>query len=278
MRSTERRGVMAGPLAATLDRISEAGNAVEGIDISAHPGVPDEPTWTTVAELAEDRELLEELMSRIERGCGLKNRAYSGTTLLRGCLWRVLLPAVAVLLTERRLPDLRAENVALRFGESGFAEDLAFVGPRFAALPDDPEAGHPDAVVLPSEDDLLLWLGGALAETYLPALVPALRGLRVRRGTRVLWRAAGDVCAEAFMFVGQELGHEAEALGFGERLLSGSSPLSGPTNYYVLEYAGGRKTTRVRNACCLYYRFGGGACFTCPLTSEEERLRRLEGR
>jgi len=263
------------PLAATLRRVAEAGKGDRGIDLSAHPGVPDEPGWTTVADLAGDSELLEELLSRIERGCGAENRAYSGTSLLRGYLWRALVPAAAVLLAERRLPDLRAENVALRFGEGGFVEDVAFVGPRFAALPDDPEAGHPDAVVLPSEGDLLAWLGGALAETHLPALVPVLRGLRVRRGTRVLWRAAADVCAEAFMYVGQQgMGREERALWFGERLLSGPV-LPGPANYYLLEYGGGSEMTRVRNTCCLYYKVADGACFTCPRTSKEERLRRV---
>jgi len=275
MREARKPKTPGPPLAATLRRVAEAGKGDRGIDLSAQPGVPDEPAWTTVAELAEDRDLIEELMSRIERGCGVGNRAYAGTTLLRGYLWRVLLPAVAMLLAERRLPDLRAENVALRFGEGGFAEDLAFVGPRFAALPDDPEAGHPDAVVLPSEDDLLLWLGGALAETHLSALVPALRGLRVRRGTRALWRAAADVCAETFMYVGQGMGREERALGLGEKLLSGPL-LPAPTNYYVLEYPGGREATRVRNTCCLYYKTGNDVCFTCPRKTDGERIEQLK--
>lgn len=262
---------MAGPLAATLDRIADAGG---GIDLSAHLGVPDGPAWITVADLVEDRNLLEELMSRIERGCGAQNRAYAGTALLRGYLWRVLVPAVAALLTERRLPDLRAPNVALRFGESGFAEDLAFVGPRFAALPDDPGAWHPDAAVLPSEDGLLDWMSAALAETHLPALIPTLRGLHVRRGRRALWGVAADVCAEAFLYVGQGTGREAEALGLGERLLSGA-PFSAPTNYYLFEHDGGSQMTRVRNTCCLYYKVADGACFTCPRTTHEERLRRM---
>jgi len=108
-------------------------------------------------------------------------------------------------------------------------------------------------------------------------MVPALRGLRVRRGTGVLWRTAADVCAEAFMFVGRELGREAEAIPLAGRLLSSPGPLSAPTNYYALERAGVRETTRVRNVCCLYYKAGKGACFTCPRTTHEERMRRLAG-
>lgn len=262
-----------GPLSGTLHRVSGAG---EGrIDLSAHLGVPDGPGWVPAANIAGNYELLEEMMSRIERGCGLENRAYAGTSLLRIYLWRILTPAVAAFLTERRLPDLRVENVMIRFGESGYAEDVIFVGPRFAALPDDPEAGHSDAVVLPSEDEILARMRAALSETHLPALIPALRELRVRRGTRVLWRAAADVCAEAFLFVGRDLGREAEAREFAGKLLDNPSPLSGPANFIVLEHAGGSEASRVRNTCCLYYKIGNGACFTCPRTTDEERLRRL---
>ncbi len=271
---SERWAVVA-PLAATIGRVSAVEIGDGEIDLSARLGVPDEPGWVTVADLAEDQELLGEVLSRIGREYGTTDLAYRGTTLLRDCLWRVLAPTVVALLTERRLPDLRVENVALRFDESGFAEGMAFVGSSFASLPHDRDAGHPDAVVLSSEDDLLAWLREALAETHLPALIPALRGLRVRRGTRVLWRAAVDVCAETFMFVGQELGCEAEACALAERLLAGPSPLSGPTGYFVLEHDGGSEMTRVRNTCCLYYKVGDSTCFTCPRTSNEERLRRL---
>ncbi len=156
----------------------------------------------------------------------------------------------------------------------GFAEDLAFVGPRFATLPDDPEAAHPDAVVLPSEEAMLDLLSETLAQTHLPAMGSALRGLRVRRGTRVLWRAASDVCAEAFMYVGQSMGREKLALGFGEKLLSGPY-LPGAADYYRFEHDSGSEMTLVRGTCCLYYKVADGACFTCPRTTRWERLQRM---
>lgn len=271
MRPVEKRSVAAGPLAATLGLLPVPG----GLDLSARTGRPGGPGWITAADLIGDRSLLEELLSRIERGCGAGERAYAGTSLLRSYLWRILTPAVAVFLLERRLPDLRAENVALRFGETGFAEGLAFPAPRFLALPDDSEAGHPEAEVLPSEEDLLARMREMLAQTHLPALIPALRNLRVRRGRRTLWRAGADVCAEAFMFVGEELGLQEEACAHAEMMLSGDSPLSGPTNFFILEQDGCSKTTRVRNTCCLYYRVGDGACFTCPRTTNAERIQRL---
>ncbi len=217
------------------------------------------------------------LLLRIERQYGTSNRAFSGTALLRNVLWRTLTPAVAALLTERRLPDLDAKNTALRFGEHGFAEGLAFGEPRFLTLTGNRGAEHPEAVVLPSEDAMLARTCRALAEGYLADLIPALRGLRVRRGTRALWSVAADVCAEAFMFVGQELGRGEEARALAEKMLA-APPLSAPTNYFVFEYDGGSMLTRVRNTCCLYYKLGEGACFTCPRTSDEERARRMVAR
>ncbi len=267
------RDVTVGPLAATLGRLAVA-TGDGGIDLSARIGRPEGPGWTRAADLAADRDLLEALVECIELGCGVRDRPYAGTSLLRSYLWRILTTSVATFLLERRLPDLQAGNVVLRFGDGGFAEELAFASPRFFALAEDPEAGHPDAAVLPSKKDFLVRMREALATTHLQALIPALRGLRMRRGTRVLWGAGVDVCAEAFMFAGEALGRREEACDYAEELLSGPSPLSGPTNFFVLEQNGEKKATWVRNTCCLYYRLGNLPCFTCPRTTNEQRVER----
>ncbi len=268
-----RRFSMPGtPLAETLERVSVL--EIGGTNLSARLGVPDEPGWVTTAELAADGGLLDELLDRVGRAYKTDDRAVMGTLFLRGYLWRILISAVAAFLIDRRLPGLGPENVALHFDENGRAAGLAFVERSFAALPADRDAVHSDARVFATEDALLAWLRDQL-EGHLTNHISSLRSLRVRRGTRVLWGAAVDVCAEAFMFVGRELRREGEACSLGGRLLAGPSPLSGPTNYFVLEYDGRSELTRVRNTCCLYYKVGDGACFTCPRISNEERLRRL---
>lgn len=263
------------PLSATLERLGASG--VGGGELSCRLGVPDRPGWVTVAELAADRDLLDELLERVGRAYGTEDRAVTGTLFLRAYLWSILAPVVGALLTERRLPRLGAEDVALRFDESGSAVGLAFVGAGFAALAADPDAGHPDASVLPSEDGLLAWLRDQLADAHLPNLFAALRGSRVRRGMRALWGISVDACADAFLYVGRDLGREDEARALAERLLAGPAPLSGQTNYFVLEHDGGSEPTRIRSVCCLYYKVGDGACFTCPRTSNGERLRLLAG-
>lgn len=261
-----------GPLAATLKRV---GSGEGEMDLSARVGVPDGPGWVPAADLVADTRALDRLMGRLARTYGAENRAFVGTTLFRGVLWRILVPAVAAFLRERRLPDLRAENVALRFGEDGFVVDLAFVGPRFLALPDDPEAWHPEAVMVPEEDVLDVGIRVPVAETYLPALIPALKSLRVRRGRRTLERSAADVCAEAFIYVGRDLGREEEGVERAARLLAGPPPLEAPLDYRVLEFPGGSEARRVRCTCCLYYKTGNGTYFTCPRKTDEERVRQI---
>ena len=263
------------PLASTLERLASAGSTEGGMGLSARLGVSDEPGWVSVSDLVTDLGLLDDIMRRMGQTYGLENRAFAGTFVLRDLLWTVLAPAVGVFLSERRLPDLDAENVAVRVGEDGFCRDVAFLGSRFLALPEDPEAGHPDAVVVPVEDVLDIGVRIPVSETYLQDLIPALRGLRVRRGTRLLGRAAADVCVEAFIYVGRGLGREEEGLELATRLLAGPPPLSAQLDYRVIEFSGGSETAPIRNACCLYYKTGAGTCFTCPRKTDEERARQL---
>jgi len=263
------------PLAATLERLSTAGSTEEGMGLSARLGLPDGPGWIKVADLVTDLDRLDDAMRRMGQTYGLENRAFAGTFLLRDLLWTVLAPAVAVFLAERRLPDLDAQNVAVRVGEDGFCKDVAFLGARFLALPEDPEAGHPDAVVVPVEDVLDLGVRIPVSEAYLQDMIPALRELRVRRGTRLLGRVAADVCVEAFIYVGRGLGREEEGLELATRLLAGPPPLRAPLDYRVIEFPGGSETAPIRNACCLYYKTGAGTCFTCPRKTDEERARQL---
>jgi ferric iron reductase protein FhuF len=264
------------PLAETLSRIATV--EVDEIDLSAGIGVPDDPAWVEVSRLASDSDLLDELLGRIGQEYETSDRLVTVTFLLRGCLWRVLTPAVAAFLLDRRLPDLSAQNVALSFDQDGYTSGLVLREGRYAALPTDPAAGHPDAVVLSSDEEVLAWGQNRLAEHHLLSLFDALRCSRPRRGKRALWGTAVDVICEAFMYVGRWLGRQQEALEYAESMLSGDSPLSGPTNYFTLEYGGGSELTRVRNTCCLYYKLGDGTCFTCPRTSDEERIRRLAER
>jgi hypothetical protein len=254
------------PLAATLERASGSWG---GIRLFGPAGAPVGPGWTTAAELCSDAPLLENLLRRLGSEYGTENPQVTGSLFLKGYLWRVLAPAVAAFVLERRVPDLGPENVALRFDGRGSPADLAVAG-TFAVLTDDPGAGHPGALVLASERDLARYLGERFGGSHLPGLLAALRP-RTRRGLGALRKMAVDAVADAFLIVGGGLGREEEAVGLAEEVLAGPSPLSGPTNYFVAERGGLPETSRVRNACCLYYRLGQNPCLTCPRLIRTER-------
>jgi hypothetical protein len=261
------------PLTETLGRIAaeEAG----GLDLSARLGVPEEPGWITSADLLRDDTLLDGLLGRVGRAYGTGDRAVIGALFLRGYLWKLLLPTVAAFLVDRRVPDVGAENVALGFDERGSATSLAFLEGRFAVLEGDPAAGSAGAVASKGEYDMLAWLGTRLAEDHLPGLFAALGRCGTRRAEKALWGMVADLVAEAFAWVGPGLGREVEARAFAEGMLDGSPPIPGTANFILLEHGGGYIPTRVRNACCLYYRVGDTTCLTCPRNTDEERLLRL---
>lgn len=264
--------VEASPFAETLRRLSalDAG----GLNLSARPGVPSEPGWTTAADLTgTNEEHLGELLRLVGRQYATGDRAVAGTLFLRGYLWRILVPSVAALLTERRLPDLGPENVALSFDERGAAAGLAF-GHRFAVLEGDPGAASSGATVLAGEGEMLELVGEGLARGHLPGLFSALRRYGVRRAERALWGVSADILAEAFTWAGSALGRDGEARDFAERALDGSPHLPGKTNFFVLEQDGVSEWTRTRNACCLYYKISGEVCSTCPRIPKRERPRR----
>lgn len=262
------------PLAATLERVSEAGSW-GGIRLFDRTEPPDGPGWSTAAELCSDASLLDDLLRRYGRGYGTEIPQVTGSLFLKGYLWRVLAPVVAAFLLERRVPDLGPGSVALRFDERGFPADLALDG-AFAALPEDPGAGHPGALVLPSEEDLSRYLGERFAGAHLPGLLAALRP-RTRRGLGALRGMGVDAVADAFLIVGQSLERGEEAVRLAEGVFAGPSPLSGTTNYFVVERDGRRETGRVRNACCLYYRLGRDACLTCPRDVRVEKTGEASG-
>jgi hypothetical protein len=76
-------------------------------------------------------------------------------------------------------------------------------------------------------------------------------------------------------YLGEEMGRRDEALAHAEYLLSGPPPISGTVGYYTLEYEGGSEPVRINETCCLNYKATGRACFSCPRTTDEERIERL---
>ena len=195
------------------------------------------------------------------------------------------IPAIAITtyLAENRVPDLSLGNLALRLGKytwhegeaSGEAErlEVRFLSGRFAALPDDPAANHPDAVIVPDTDALREWLRASL-ETQLTLLIERIHSL-TRLGRQAQWCLVADACAVLFLHQGRALKDEArgQAEGLAFVKAAGSPMSSSQTGYFTLQYHEHMDTFRRRGGCCRYYTVAEEArkCGSCVLRPFEER-------
>jgi len=203
--------------------------------------------------------------------------------------WYFTEAAIGSYLMAKRVPDLSAENIALRFstytwhedGESGEAErlDVRFLSGRFACLPDDSAADHPDAQVLPNVDALRDQLRTTL-EAYLTPIIDRLYE-QTRLSCHAQWLLVADACAAQFLQIGRKLGNgehsQAEGLAF---INVAASPMNNDkTGYIELRYQDQCDTFRARGGCCRYYTVsetGDDYCSTCVLRKPEDRDAKLQ--
>lgn len=262
------------PLAGTLARLAGHRDAEMHFDGVLLDGVP--RGWRSAAGTLRDPRALDRLLAAVGRQYATEREDVRGSLLADAWSMAVAAPLVAAVLVDRRLPLAAPDALALRFGADGHPGQTGFLSARFACLPGDPGGGHPTAVVLRSEDELL----DRLARTcwaHLEPMVGALRD-RTRRPRSGLQRCAADQLAGAFLFGGEMLGRREEAWDLGRRCLERAGALAVPPAFRVLRHAGRERAMRVRAGCCLLWRTPGSrGCFTCPLTRDDERLRRMEG-
>lgn len=263
-------------LAGTLGRCAEI--AIEHQAVALRLGRPAEPGWLTRAEVLQPG-VLEDLLARVGRGARSAKRSVQGTWLLEAYAGALVVPAVLGALTEGRVPDVDPGNVAVRFDDEGGATGVAFRRPLGAVLAGDVAAGDPLADVVPDRAALWGWFRRRLVG-HLEPVVEALRPV-TRRGARALWASVEDTCSGYLDWLGESLGRGPEAREQAGLLLGVEPPLRGSALFTEIAWSGGVEIIRERNGCCLSYvreGRGGRACFTCPRTTMQERLERLEAR
>lgn len=208
------------------------------------------------------------------------DRHVAASLLINAYAWSLSAAAIASYLTEGRVPDLDAGNVALRFSAPGEDEEssfgIAFLSDRMAVLPNDVAAGSPDAIGLADRTEVREWLRRRL-EAHMAPLIEAVYR-RTRLGRRAQWNLVADDCASLFLWVGEKIGAIDAACAEGLAFVSaaGSPMAPSKTSYFTLEANGRCETFRKRGGCCLYYKMPAGRnCSTCSLISTAERDRRL---
>jgi hypothetical protein len=261
------------PLAATLERV-----AMRCERWTVRLGCPATSEWVAATMVAER---LDELLVRVGEHHRTTDPAVIGTFFLKGYARGAAAAALICLATERRVPDVAPGNVAFRFGPDGLVQEAALTKPAFAALPDDPDVGHPDVTVMPDVDALRRWLHDRFVCGHLTRVISLLRQ-RTRRGPRALWGTASDTCSRALALLAEvegtleaanEFDHESHAF------LATGSPLVDTPPLCPFIHAGTLVSGWRRVTCCLAYRLPDhGLCMSCPCVGQSEREQRLRAK
>jgi FhuF-like iron-sulfur protein len=189
--------------------------------------------------------------------------------------WYLVVPSYlgAVLFhCARRVPSLSPRQLSFLLDPAA-VEGVALQPGRFWCLPDDPDAGHPDAV--PVQDEAAL---GAILRCQVIAHAThflTVYGPMVRFGSRTQWAAVTDVLDSALLLAGRSFGSpQAGAADARLVLAGGEKPLtSGSTIRQLTDDRGRTHWTRLRGSCCFLYALPGveRPCASCPRLNDSER-------
>ncbi|NLU65905.1 (2Fe-2S)-binding protein [Streptomyces sp. HNM0574] len=265
------------PFAAAYARLNEVFPYLRVHEAGPDEALPDGEGWVTAAALAEGGEALDAFLSwdeaQISRDYGKQGRPDVIASFgLHRYAWPACLLVTIPWFLSRRVPRVGVDAVA-------FQRTLGQITVRtgeFACLPDDPEAGHPNARVVPDEEALRAEVRAAVADH----LEPVLEGFRprIRRGTRALWGMATDEITEGLWYLGHLFGQEERAMReAGELLPGGTAPYARGAGFRQLPGPRGESlTTRDRASCCFFYTIRPeDTCVTCPRTCDAERVERM---
>lgn len=181
--------------------------------------------------------------------------------------------AVQGLYLGERVPDVKAENFAVRLDENGEVAGYALRTRKFAALAADPASAHAGATAVPDRDALIDWMFDSIIERHLRPLFALVRE-HARINKNVLWSGIACDCASVLMGL-QRSEHLTINEVFAEKtalLENGPEELRDWITLYTLQ--SGDVTAlhmRYENCCQKYLHPDLGKCGYCGLRTVEEQ-------
>ena len=201
---------------------------------------------------------------------GTENRHLAGSGFIVAYLTRLTYPLISQYVLERRVLDVSLSNLAFRTNGERI-DGTALRLPRFAALPDDPARGHPDAQIVQDEAALYGRLKEWLFNSNFELVIPSLHWA-ARASLKVSWNAVASSCAQVFHRLyglaeaPDVVLRRAEAF-FGDP----SSPVYRQVSMELIEHQGRQGYFARRAGCCLWWRAAQDYCSGCVLLSREEQ-------
>lgn len=236
----------------------------------------DQPGWLSMTELASaETTHLDDILARVRSHRPSDSRQPAVTLWFGHYAFAMMAVAIGCYLTEQRVPDLTSDNIWTRFNTDGDPEVFAWRGRVFSALEDDPQASHPDCIVLPSQDALREHLRNCVIE-HLAPIVEALRTFS-SIGKPALWALAADSSASAFTWIARLMGNQS--IGVEEARMFNAAPslLYRKRDFIQVEHCGLNHAMTDRLSCCLYYKVeGGNYCTSCPHRPHDEKIARIK--
>jgi ferric iron reductase protein FhuF len=241
------------PVVAALDAVrdgSELFGIADGLVVDGGP----EAGWVPATELLAGP-ALDELLAGPTKLWGAKPHAAAALAYKQYTYW-LAMPVVLGWAVARRVPLFAADNVAVRLAADDHRVQLGMVRPAVAVLPDDPAAGHPDAVVAAGEAELLAVLRDTLLDRHVAPLVAATRE-RVRIGAHTLY---GQLAAGVTYVLSEAGDLVADPVAAGAALLDALDM----THLADLREAPEGGLCVRRSTCCLAFVVPGLGGRTCP--------------
>lgn len=238
-------------------------------------GMPRGPAagWVRCADVLDDPAHLPAWLGRVtamvtaHEGGGYVPPAVTPASYLMGWYLDVVASAGAsAFAVARRVPELGPAALALHEHPAGYPDGVALLSSRFACLPDDRDAGHPDAEVVADEAALAGVLRDRVAEharAFHAVYRPEAKISSLQR-----WGMLTDVLDAA-------LGVDDAALVLDDV----HPPYTAPTGAYRLtDHRGRAWWGSRRQSCCFFFRVPSGhECFACPRVDDAERASRASG-
>lgn len=248
--------------------------------LKAEVGAPQGPGWIAAMEDFTPGALwMEQLIAHTQARFRTTAPVITASAILQGYQWPPISAAIACYLLDRRVPALSLENSRVHYTADFAADALALLDGRFAALPDDPAADHPDAAVVADLDALRVALRRAI-ETHLDGVIDRL-DVCCGCATRGLWLTAADACAGALVWLMQECDPRTDMARIEAEVealirVPGSPLYSRQIGLIRVTYQDCEEIFPDRATCCHWYRTeGGDYCSTCPKRTVEDRTRQL---
>jgi hypothetical protein len=222
------------------------------------------------AVTAPDRELLTDVINGYAR-TWQTTPAVAATMLWKRYTYWIARPAVTAWALHRQVPDLSLTSVGLHFPADAPYVQVRPVRPGTAVLPDDPQAGRPETVVVPDEDALLSRLRVGVLDEHLVPVAQLVRPV-ARCSMRSLQGSMVAGCAVALAEVAYEMTTDAFA-ALDRMLAAFGRPYQDLVEIIELvDQAGRCRPFPMRRTCCRAFRsIEGSHCGTCSLLGDAGR-------